>query len=430
MMDIIEVSDNSLNAVISILKSRNNTSNLRKSVEEIIENVKINGDKALRGYTLDFDKVYLEDFKVSKEEIIEAYTEVDSEFINILKESMKNIEQYHEKQKKTSYIYQKELGVYMGQRMIPVDSVGVYVPGGKASYPSSVLMNIIPAKVAGVKNIVVVTPPNENGKVNRNILVAAQICGVDKIYKIGGAQAIAALAYGTESIESVSMIVGPGNSFVSEAKRQVYGDVGIDMVAGPSEILIIADDNSNPKYIAADLMSQSEHDELASSMLLTTSKKLAVNINEEISLQINSLSRKTIIEKSLKNFGKIIICDSIKKCIELANLIAPEHLEILLKNPIEYLEEIRNVGSVFLGEYTPEPIGDYFGGTNHVLPTGGTAKFSSALSVDTFIKKSSFLYYSEKALIKDGEKIIKFANEEGFTAHANSIKVRLENESK
>lgn len=430
MMDIIEVSNDGLNVVISTLKSRNNTSNFKKSVEKIIENVKINGDKALRGYTLDFDKVYLEDFKVSKEEIMEAYSEVDSDFTNILKESMKNIEQYHEKQKKTSYIYQKELGVYMGQRMIPVDSVGVYVPGGKASYPSSVLMNIIPAKVAGVKNIVVVTPPNENGKVNKNILVAAQICGVDKIYKIGGAQAIAALAYGTETIESVSMIVGPGNSFVSEAKRQVYGDVGIDMVAGPSEILIIADDNSNPKYIAADLMSQSEHDELASAILLTTSKKLAVNINAEIALQINSLSRKTIIEKSLKNFGKIIICDSIKKCIELANLIAPEHLEILLKNPIEYLEEIKNVGSVFLGEYTPEPIGDYFGGTNHVLPTGGTAKFSSALSVDTFVKKSSFLYYSEKALIRDGEKIIKFANEEGLTAHANSIKVRLENESK
>lgn len=430
MMDIIEVSDNSLNDVISILKSRSNTSNLRKSVEEIIESVKINGDEALKGYTLDFDKVYLEDFKVSEKEMEEAYSEVDLEFINILKESKGNIEKYHEKQKKTSYIYQKELGVYMGQRMIPVDSVGVYVPGGKAAYPSSVLMNIIPAKVAGVKNIVVVTPPNENGKVNKNILVAAQICGVDKIYKIGGAQAIAALAYGTQSIESVSMIVGPGNSFVSEAKRQVYGDVGIDMVAGPSEILIIADDNSNPKYIAADLMSQSEHDELASSILLTTSKKLAVNINEEITLQINSLSRKAIIEKSLRNFGKIIICDSIKKCIELANLIAPEHLEILLKNPIEYLEEIKNVGSVFLGEYTPEPIGDYFGGTNHVLPTGGTAKFSSALSVDTFIKKSSFLYYSEKALVRDGEKIIKFANEEGLTAHANSIKVRLENESK
>lgn len=429
MMDIIELSNNSINDVISKLKARGNTSVVRKSVEEIIENVKINGDKALRGYTLDFDKVYLEDFKVSKEEIMDAYNEVHSEFIDILKESMENIKQYHEKQKKTSYIYQKELGVYMGQRMIPVDSVGVYVPGGKAAYPSSVLMNIIPAKVAGVKDIVVVTPPDKSGKVNKNILVAAKICGIDKIYKMGGAQAIAALAYGTQSIEKVSMIVGPGNSFVAEAKRQVYGEVGIDMVAGPSEILIIADDNSNCKYIAADLMSQAEHDELASSILLTTSRKLADRINEEISLQIKNLSRKIIIEKSLREFGKVIICNNIEQCIELANLIAPEHLEILLENPMEYLDEIKNAGSVFLGEYTPEPIGDYFGGTNHVLPTGGTARFSSPLSVDTFLKKSSFLYYSEKALIRDGEKIIKFANEESLTAHANSIKVRLNNEN-
>lgn len=429
MMDIIELSNNSINDVISKLKARGNTSVVRKSVEEIIENVKINGDKALRGYTLDFDKVYLEDFKVSKEEIMDAYNEVHSEFIDILKESMENIKQYHERQKKTSYIYQKELGVYMGQRMIPVDSVGVYVPGGKAAYPSSVLMNIIPAKVAGVKDIVVVTPPDKSGKVNKNILVAAKICGIDKIYKMGGAQAIAALAYGTQSIEKVSMIVGPGNSFVAEAKRQVYGEVGIDMVAGPSEILIIADDNSNCKYIAADLMSQAEHDELASSILLTTSRKLADRINEEISLQIKNLSRKIIIEKSLREFGKVIICNNIEQCIELANLIAPEHLEILLENPMEYLDEIKNAGSVFLGEYTPEPIGDYFGGTNHVLPTGGTARFSSPLSVDTFLKKSSFLYYSEKALIRDGEKIIKFANEESLTAHANSIKVRLNNEN-
>lgn len=429
MMDIIELSNNSINDVISKLKARGNTSVVRKSVEEIIENVKINGDKALRGYTLDFDKVYLEDFKVSKEEIMDAYNEVHSEFIDILKESMENIKQYHEKQKKTSYIYQKELGVYMGQRMIPVDSVGVYVPGGKAAYPSSVLMNIIPAKVAGVKDIVVVTPPDKSGKVNKNILVAAKICGIDKIYKMGGAQAIAALAYGTQSIEKVSMIVGPGNSFVAEAKRQVYGEVGIDMVAGPSEILIIADDNSNCKYIAADLMSQAEHDELASSILLTTSRKLADRINEEISLQIKNLSRKIIIEKSLREFGKVIICNNIEQCIELANLIAPEHLEILLENPMEYLDEIKNAGSVFLGEYTPEPIGDYFGGTNHVLPTGGTARFSSPLSVDTFLKKSSFLYYSEKALIRDGEKIIKFANEESLTAHANSIKIRLNNEN-
>ncbi len=316
----------------------------------------------------------------------------------------------------------------MGQRLIPVDTVAIYVPGGKAAYPSSVLMNAIPAKVAGVKEIVLVTPPDKNGFINNKILVAAKLCGINKIYKLGGAQAIAAMAYGTESIDSVSMIVGPGNAFVAEAKRQVYGDVGIDMVAGPSEILVIADEKANPKYIAADLMSQAEHDELASSILITTSKNLAKKVNEEIKLQIEKLNRKEIIENSLINFGKIIVCNSIREGIEVANLIAPEHLELLVENPMEYLSEVKNAGSVFLGKYTPEPIGDYFGGTNHVLPTGGTAKFSSPLSVDTFMKKSSFLYYSKDAIQKDGEKIIRFANEEGLTAHANSIKVRLDNE--
>lgn len=428
MIDIIELSNKSVSEILSILNERNNTSNVRSSVEDVINNVKLKGDESLREYTLKFDKVYLEDFRVADKEINDAYNDGDSDFIDILKESKGNIKNYHEKQKRIGYIYQKELGIYMGQRIIPVDSVGVYVPGGKAAYPSSVLMNVIPAKVAGVKDIVIVTPPDINGNVNKNILIAAKICGVEKIYKVGGAQAVAALAYGTESINSVSMIVGPGNAFVAEAKRQVYGDVGIDMVAGPSEILIIADENANERYIAADLMSQAEHDEVASSILLTTSKKLAYEINEEIDLQIKELSRKTIIKKSLKGYGKIIICNNTSECIELANLIAPEHLEILLENPLEYLDEIKNAGSVFLGQYTPEPIGDYFGGTNHVLPTSGTAKFSSALSVDTFIKKSSFLYYSKKALINDGEKIIKFANEEGLTAHANSIKVRLNNE--
>ena len=314
-----------------------------------------------------------------------------SEFIEVLKESIENIKEYHERQKKTGYIYNKELGVYMGQRLIPVDTVAIYVPGGKAAYPSSVLMNAIPAKVAGVKEIVLVTPPDKNGFINNKILVAAKLCGINKIYKLGGAQAIAAMAYGTESIDSVSMIVGPGNAFVAEAKRQVYGDVGIDMVAGPSEILVIADEKANPKYIAADLMSQAEHDELASSILITTSKNLAKKVNEEIKLQIEKLNRKEIIENSLINFGKIIVCNSIREGIEVANLIAPEHLELLVENPMEYLSEVKNAGSVFLGKYTPEPIGDYFGGTNHVLPTGGTAKFSSPLSVDTFMKKSSFL---------------------------------------
>ena len=428
MMDIIELSNKSISDVVSIIKNRSNTLNVRKSVEEIIENVKSSGDKALRGYTLDFDKVYLESFKIEKEEIEKAYNEGDLEFIEILKESIKNIEKYHQNQKKTSYIYQKELGVFMGQRLIPMDSVAIYVPGGKAAYPSSVLMNAIPAKVAGVNEIVLVTPPDKNGEVNKQILVAAKLCGINKVYKLGGAQAIAALAYGTESIENVSMIVGPGNAFVAEAKRQVYGDVGIDMVAGPSEILIVADEKANPKYIAADLMSQAEHDELASSILVTTSKKLADKVNKEIEVQVKNLSRRNIIESSLINFGKIVICKSIEECIELANLIAPEHLELLIDSPIEYLEQVKNAGSVFLGEYTPEPIGDYFGGTNHVLPTGGTARFSSPLSVDTFVKKSSFLYYSQKAVVRDGEKIIRFANEEGLTAHANSVKVRLDNE--
>lgn len=428
MMDIIELSSKGISDVVSIIKKRSNTLNVRKSVEEIIENVKSSGDKALRGYTLDFDKVYLESFKIEKEEIEKAYNEGDLEFIEILKESIKNIEKYHKNQKKTSYIYQKELGVFMGQRLIPMDSVAIYVPGGKAAYPSSVLMNAIPAKVAGVNEIVLVTPPDKNGEVNKQILVAAKLCGINKVYKLGGAQAIAALAYGTESIENVSMIVGPGNAFVAEAKRQVYGDVGIDMVAGPSEILIVADEKANPKYIAADLMSQAEHDELASSILVTTSKRLADKVNKEIEVQVKNLSRRNIIESSLINFGKIVICKSIEECIELANLIAPEHLELLIDSPIEYLEQVKNAGSVFLGEYTPEPIGDYFGGTNHVLPTGGTARFSSPLSVDTFVKKSSFLYYSQKAVVRDGEKIIRFANEEGLTAHANSVKVRLDNE--
>lgn len=428
MISIINVNNNNINEIIKNLKGRSNTINIRKSVEEIIENIKLHGNKALREYTLKFDNVELKDFLISNEEIEEAYKQCDKTMIRILEECKNNITKYHEKQKETGYIYQKELGIYMGQRIIPVDSVGVYVPGGKAAYPSSVLMNIIPAQVAGVQDIIIATPPNYNNKVNSNILVAARVCGINKIYKIGGAQAIAALTYGTESIDPVSMIVGPGNSYVAEAKRQVYGVVGIDMVAGPSEILIIAKEGANPRYIVADMMSQAEHDEAASSILLTTSKRLALEVEKEINIQLKSLSRKEIIEKSLNDYGKIIICNNLDECIKLSNLISPEHLELLIENPMEYLGEIKNAGSVFLGEYTPEPIGDYFGGTNHVLPTGGTAKFSSPLSVDTFLKKSSFLFYSKKALYEDGKKVIRFANEEGLTAHANSIRVRLENE--
>lgn len=428
MIDIVELSNKSINEIVKNLKKRNNTADVRKNVEDIIEDIKENADKALREYTLKFDKVDLRDFLVSEEEVNSAYNKCDKSILEILEESKDNITKYHEKQKKTGYLYQKELGIYMGQRIIPVESTGVYVPGGKAAYPSSVLMNVIPAKVAGVKEIIIVTPPNSNGEINPNILVAAKICGVNKIYKIGGAQAIAALAYGTESINPVDMIVGPGNAYVAEAKRQVYGIVGIDMVAGPSEILVIAENGANARYIAADMMSQAEHDELASSILLTTSKKLALDVKNEIGIQIKNLSRKEIIKKSLRDYGKIIVCKDIDECIKLSNLIAPEHLEILLENPLDYLDEIKNAGSVFLGAYTPEPIGDYFGGTNHVLPTSGTAKFSSPLSVDTFVKKSSFLSYSKRALYRDGNKIIQFANEEGLTAHANSVKVRLEDE--
>lgn len=430
MIDIVEISEKRKVEILTKLEQRNNqdTLNIRKSVEEILENIKFYKDKALREYTLKFDGIELDSLTVSQDEYNEAFDSVDKELISILEESKKNIEAYHEKQKKNGYLFQKELGIYMGQRIIPIESAGVYVPGGKAAYPSSVLMNVIPAKVAGVEKIIMVTPPDKKGKVNKNILVAAKICGVDKVYKVGGAQAIAALAYGTETIEKVAMIVGPGNAYVAEAKRQVYGNVGIDMVAGPSEILIIADSKANAKYVAADLMSQAEHDEMASSILLTTSIKLANQVVKELEVQMTKLERKEIIEKSLKDYGKIIVCKDIDQCIEISNLVAPEHLEILLDNPLEYLEKVKNAGSVFLGEYTPEPIGDYFGGTNHVLPTSGTARFSSPLSVDTFMKKSSFLYYSKKALLENGEKIVRFATEEGLTAHANSVKVRLEDE--
>lgn len=339
--------------------------------------------------------------------------------------SEKNIEYYHNAQKSRGFILNKDNGIFLGQRVIPLDSVGVYVPGGTAAYPSSVLMNVIPAKVAGVKEIIMITPPNKEGKLNPYIGVAAKVAGVSKIYKVGGAQGIAALANGTESIPKVDKIVGPGNIFVATAKRLVFGKVDIDMIAGPSEILVVADENANPKYIAADLMSQAEHDRLASSILVTTSKQLYEEIEKELEAQIKDLDRKEIIEEALKNYGKAIICNSIDECIEVSNRFAPEHLELMAENPMELLGKIRHAGSVFLGNNTPEPVGDYFGGTNHVLPTNGTARFYSALSVDSFIKKSSFLYYSEEAIKRDGEKIINIANKEGLTAHANSVKVRV-----
>lgn len=395
------------------------------AVSEILMAIKNNGDKALSEFTYKFDKVNLESFLVSDEELNDCIDKVDKEFLDNLKEAKENIEFYHNEQKTRGFILNKDRGVYLGQRVMPLESVGVYVPGGTASYPSSVLMNVIPAKVAGVKNIIMVTPPSKDGGINPYIGAAAKIAGVNTIYKVGGAQAIGALAYGTETIPKVDKIVGPGNIFVTAAKKLVFGKVDIDMIAGPSEILIVADENADPSFVAADLMSQAEHDRLASSILVTTSKKLYEEVQEELKIQVETLERKEIIKESLNNFGKAIICESIDECIEISNMVAPEHLELMVKEPMELLGKVYNAGSVFLGYYSPEPVGDYFGGTNHVLPTSGTARFFSPLSVDSFVKKSSFLYYSEKAIKEDGEKIINIANKEGLTAHANSVKVRL-----
>lgn len=427
MLKLINLENKDWDILLSELKDREEEvkEEVLKSVSNILEDVKKNGDKALQSYTEKFDRVLLDDFEVSIEELDECFIKVEKNFIDNLEEAKKNIEYYHNAQKSRGFILNKDNGIFLGQRVIPLDSVGVYVPGGTAAYPSSVLMNVIPAKVAGVKEIIMITPPNKEGKLNPYIGVAAKVAGVSKIYKVGGAQGIAALANGTESIPKVDKIVGPGNIFVATAKRLVFGKVDIDMIAGPSEILVVADKNANPKYIAADLMSQAEHDRLASSILVTTSKQLYEEIEKELEAQIKDLDRKEIIEEALKNYGKAIICNSIDECIEVSNRFAPKHLELMAENPMELLGKIRHAGSVFLGNNTPEPVGDYFGGTNHVLPTNGTARFYSALSVDSFIKKSSFLYYSEEAIKRDGEKIINIANKEGLTAHANSVKVRV-----
>ena len=427
MLKFIDLENYNCNILLKELKDREEEvkEEVLGSVSNIIEDVRKNGDKALKAYTEKFDRVVLDDFEVSIEELDECFIKVEKNFIENLEEAKENIEYYHNAQKSRGFILNKDNGIFLGQRVIPLDSVGVYVPGGTAAYPSSVLMNVIPAKVAGVKEIIMITPPNKEGKLNPYIGVAAKIAGVSKIYKLGGAQGIAALVNGTESIPKVDKIVGPGNIFVATAKRLVFGKVDIDMIAGPSEILVIADKNANAKYIAADLMSQAEHDRLASSILVTTSKKLYEEVEKELEAQIKDLDRKEIIEEALKNYGKAIICNSIEECIEVSNRFAPEHLELMAENPMELLGKVRHAGSVFLGNNTPEPVGDYFGGTNHVLPTNGTARFYSALSVESFIKKSSFLYYSEEAIQKYGEKIINIANKEGLTAHANSVKVRL-----
>ena len=431
MIDLIDLKESNKEEVLKEIRKRDEgkkEENL-ESVKNILDYVREYKDKALKELTKKFDGVSIDDFKVSDEEIDEAYKLVDKNFIANIKEAKENILEYHSLQKEKDYILNRKNGVYMGQRVIPLERIGVYVPGGTASYPSTVLMNVIPAKVAGVKEIVMITPPKKDLKIDPYIAVTAKICGVSEIYKVGGAQGVGALAYGTESIQSVDKIVGPGNIFVALAKKEVFGDVDIDMIAGPSEILIIADKESNPKFIAADLMSQAEHDKLASSILLTTSKELGIEVIIELENQMKDLERKDIISQSLNNYGKIIVCKNIDECFEIANFLAPEHLEIMLNNPMNYLGKVKNAGSVFLGEYSPEPVGDYFGGTNHVLPTSGTAKFFSPLSVQSFIKKSSFLCYTREALFEDGEKIINIANKEGLTAHANSIRVRiLENE--
>lgn len=405
-------------------RSRNTNKDVTETVSKIINNVMMNGDKAVREYTVKFDGKAPDAFEVPKEELTALTANCDPEFIATLKKAADNIRNFHERQKQQSWLTTKDNGVIMGQRIRGLKRVGLYVPGGTAAYPSSVLMNAIPAKIAGVSELIMVTPPGKDGKPNPDIMAAAAIAGVDRVFLMGGAQAVAALAYGTESVPKVDKIVGPGNIFVATAKKLLYGTVDIDMIAGPSEILVLADESANPKFLAADLMSQAEHDKLASAILITTSDKLAEDTTKEIYRQVEELSRKDIIEYSLDNYGVIIVCDTMERAIELANELAPEHLEVCCENPMEYVGKLDNAGSVFLGNYSPEPLGDYFAGPNHVLPTSGTARFFSPLSVDTFVKKSSFIYYTEDALQNDSDDIIRFANTEGLTAHANSIIVR------
>ena len=404
------------------------TSSVEDIVADIIANVRKNGDKALLEYTLRFDKAELTDMRVSSQEIDEAVSSVEPEFIAVLEKAAANIRKFHEAQKRTGFIINDTDGVVMGQKIIPVDRAGLYVPGGTAAYPSTVLMDAIPAKIAGVKEVVMVTPPSADGKVNPVILAAAKVAGVDKIFKVGGAQAIAALAYGTESIPKTDKIVGPGNAFVAEAKKQVFGQVSIDMIAGPSEILIVADGKSNPKYVAADLLSQAEHDKLASAVLVTDSAELAEKVSAELERQIPLLERSEIARASIDNNGKIIVADTLDVVIDIANEIAPEHLELCVDAPFDYLDKIRHAGSIFMGRSCPEALGDYMAGPNHTLPTSGTAKFSSPLSVDDFVKKTQYTYFTPDALKRVAYDVAAFAEKEGLTAHARSAVIRLEEE--
>ena len=411
-------------------RSPNNYGKFESAVAEILEKVKSEGDEALFTYTKQFDKVEInkDTIRVTEEEIKEAYDTIDPSLLDVIRKALVNIRTYHEKQIQNSWFTSTTNGTMLGQKVTPLNRVGVYVPGGKAVYPSSVLMNIVPAKVAGVPHIVMTTPPGKDGKVCASTLVAAREAGADEIYKVGGAQAVGALAYGTESIPKVDKIVGPGNIFVALAKKAVYGYVSIDSIAGPSEILVLADETANPRYVAADLLSQAEHDELACAILITTSREFADKVDQEAKGFVEVLSRKEIIQKSLDNFGYILIAEDMDEAIEAANEIAPEHMEIVTANPFEDMMKVKNAGAIFIGEYSSEPLGDYFAGPNHVLPTNGTAKFFSALSVDDFIKKSSIVYYSKAALRDIHKDIVQFATSEQLTAHANSIAVRFEEE--
>ena len=423
MIKILEYSKVKSEEIFSRMEDTLDVSDI---VSGIIENVKLNGDKAVLEYCEKFDKCKLDCLEVTSEEIDEAMTLVDEEFLRILRTAAENIRNFHEKQVRNSFIISEKDGVITGQKITPVDRAGLYVPGGTAAYPSTVLMDSIPAKIAGVKEMCIVTPPNSEGKINPVILAAAKIAGVDRIFKVGGAQAIAALAYGTESIPKVDKIVGPGNAFVAEAKKQVYGLVSIDMIAGPSEILVLSDNKSNPDFVAADLLSQAEHDKNASAVLVTDCIEFAKKVSDSLEKQIPVLERAEIARASIDNNGKIIVAPDLMKGVEIANEIAPEHIEICVDNPFDYLDKIRHAGSIFMGRYCPEALGDYYAGPNHTLPTSGTAKFSSPLSVDDFVKKSQFTYYTEEALRKVADDVAYFANKEGLTAHGKSATIRFE----
>lgn len=429
-MRIVKLNEDTKKDILTNLLKRSpgNFGEYAATVDEIVNDVRDNGDQALFSYTKKFDKadITAETVKVTEEEIAYAYTQVDPELLDVIRKAKENIREFHEKQRQYSWFDSKPNGILLGQKVSALEYVGVYVPGGKAVYPSSVLMNIIPAKVAGVENIIMTTPCNSEGEVYATTLVAAKEAGVTAIYKAGGAQAIAALAYGTESIPKVDKIVGPGNIFVALAKRAVYGHVSIDSIAGPSEILVLADETANPRYVAADLLSQAEHDEMASAILVTTSKELAEKVSEEVDVFIEKLSRSEIMRKSIDNYGYILLADTLTEAIDAANAVASEHLEIVTANPFDVMTRIKNAGAIFIGEYSSEPLGDYFAGPNHVLPTNGTARFFSPLSVDDFVKKSSIIYYSKEALEPIHKEVESFAKSEQLTAHANSIAVRFE----